>query len=247
MNTVLVGDCLKLFPQVRTQSVDLIVADPPFNIGYGYDRHDDSMSAAAYSEFTDRWLRECYRVLASHGSIYVCIGDDYAAEVRLAMDAAGFKRRNWIIWHYTFGVHNTQKFGRDHTHVLYYTKSKSNFTFNSDQIRIESERQRLGDPRACPHGRVPGDVWTIPRLVGNAKERTDHPCQMNSLVVERMVKASSDPGDVVLDPFAGSGTSLAVAKKLGRNYLGFELSEAYAGIATARLAAIEGEGCPKKA
>lgn len=245
MNTVLVGDCLELFPRVRTQSVDLIVADPPFNIGYGYDKHEDSMTPERYAEFTEMWLYECRRVLADHGSIYVCIGDEYAAQVKLAMDAL-FRFRNWIIWHYTFGVHNTQKFGRDHTHILYYTKSKTNFTFNSDKIRIESERQRLGDPRACPHGRVPGDVWTIPRLVGNARERTPHVCQMPEAVIDRIVRASSDPGDMVLDPFAGSGTTLAVAKKLGRNFLGFELSENYAGIALARLAAIEGEGCQKK-
>lgn len=233
---VLVGDCLKLMPQIPDGSVDLIFADPPFNIGYEYDQYDDTLSKDDYVKFTRDWVGECVSALADHGSFWVAIGDERAAEVKWTIDGFGMHFRNWVIWNYNFGVYTTSKFGRHHTHILYYTKSKNNFTFNHDKIRVESERQRLGDPRASPHGRVPGDVWDFKRVAGTHKGRVkDHPCQMNPDVLERIIMACSDPGDLVFDPFVGSGTTLAVAKKLGRRAFGCELSESYAEAARRRV------------
>lgn len=235
MNRIDTGSCLDLLPALPAGCADLVFADPPFGIGYRYDVHDDRMSRPQYRHFATSWLLEATRVLSPRGSLFLAIGDEYAAEYKVQLDALGLTMRNWIVWHYTFGPHQKKKFGRDHAHILYYVRDPEAFTFNADDIRIESERQRMGDKRANPLGRVPGDVWSVPRLPGNAKERTGHPCQMPEAILERIIRAASNPGELVVDPFAGSGTTLAVAKKLGRQWYGCELSKAYAARAVERL------------
>ncbi|AMV25477.1 DNA adenine methyltransferase YhdJ [Gemmata sp. SH-PL17] len=233
---VVTGSCLDVLPTLAECSVDLIATDPPFNIGFHYDVYQDKRSRADYLAFVDQWLREAVRVLSPVGSMWVAIGDEYAAEYKVRLDALGLTMRNWCIWHYTFGTHQKKKFGRDHTHLLYFVRDPNRFTFNADLVRVESERQRAGDKRADPRGRVPGDVWHFPRLPGNAKERTGHPCQMPESVLERIVLACSHEGDLVLDPFAGSGTTLAVAQRLDREAIGIELSADYAARIEERLA-----------
>lgn len=230
------GSCLDVLPTLAESSVDLIATDPPFNIGYRYDVYRDKRSRADYLAFVDQWLAAAVRVLSPVGTMWVAIGDEYAAEYKVRLDALGLTMRNWCVWHYTFGTHQKKKFGRDHTHLLYYVRNPKQFTFNAGAVRIESGRQRAGDKRANPLGRVPGDVWDFPRLPGNAKERTGHPCQMPEAVLERIIRACSHEGDTVLDPFAGSGTTLAVAQRLGRDAIGIELSADYAARIEQRLA-----------
>lgn len=225
---VITGDCLDVLPALAEGSVDLVFADPPFNIGYEYDVYADRQSPVDYLAFAERWLADVVRLLSPHASLWLAIGDEYAAEYKVRLDALGLTMRNWCVWHYTFGTHQNKKFGRSKTHLLYYVRDPKRFTFNADAVRVESERQRAGDKRANPKGRVPSDVWTFSRLCGNFRERTGHPCQMPEVVLERVIRACSNPGDLVLDPFAGSGTTLAVAKRLGRRWCGIELSAAYA-------------------
>jgi site-specific DNA-methyltransferase (adenine-specific) len=244
---VLTGDCLRRLAEVPEASVDLAFADPPFNIGYEYDVYDDSKDRGEYLRWTEKWLRAVCRVLKPTGSFYVAIGDEYAAEIKVRLDDLGLTMRNWIVWHYTFGVHCTKKFTRSHAHILYYVAHPRHFTFNADAVRVPSARQTTyADRRANPLGRVPDDTWVlrpqederlfppdsdtwyVSRVCGTFKERTGHPCQMPEAVLERIIKVSSNAGEVVLDPFAGSGTTLAVAKRLGRRYLGVELSQEYA-------------------
>jgi site-specific DNA-methyltransferase (adenine-specific) len=247
MNQILTGDCLECLKTLPPRCVDLAFADPPFNIGYGYDVYHDRRPCADYLAWTGRWLAAVKRVLKPTGSLYVAIGDEYAAEVKVRLDALGLTMRNWIVWHYTFGVSCTRKFNRSHAHIFYYVADPKRFTFNGHAVRVPSARQTTyADRRANPKGKVPddtwalrpqedprlfrpeGDTWFVPRVCGTFKERTGHPCQMPEALLERVVLASSNPGDLVLDPFAGSGTTLAVAKRLGRNYVGIELSEEYA-------------------
>ncbi|MCX7700902.1 MAG: site-specific DNA-methyltransferase, partial [Gemmataceae bacterium] len=178
---------------------------------------------------------------------WLAIGDEYVAEHKVRLDALGLTMRNWVIWHYTFGVHCEKKFTRSHAHLLYYVADAKRFTFNADAVRVPSARQMVyADRRANPKGRVPddtwvlrpqedarffrpdGDTWYVPRVCGTFKERTGHPCQMPEAVLDRIIRVTTNPGDVVLDPFAGSGTTLVVAKRLGRRFLGIELSENYA-------------------
>jgi DNA modification methylase len=246
-NTILHGDCLRLLAQLPEACVDLAFADPPFNIGYEYDVYDDRQSRDDYLAWTDRWLAAVRRVLRPAGSFFVAIGDEYAAEIKVRLDALGLTMRNWIVWHYTFGVHCQKKFTRSHAHILYYVADAKRFTFNADAVRVPSARQTTyADRRANPKGRVPDDTWVlrpqedgrffgpetdtwyVSRVCGTFKERTGHPCQMPEALLERIVRVASNPGDLVLDPFVGSGTTLAAAKRLGRRYLGMELSKEYA-------------------
>lgn len=264
LNTIHTGDCLQLLETLPAASVELAFADPPFNIGYEYDVYHDRRSRADYLAWTERWLAAVTRVLKPTGSFFVAIGDEFAAEHKVRLDALGLELRNWIIWHYTFGVNCTRKFNRSHAHILYYVVDPKRFTFNADAVRVPSARlTTYADARANPLGKLPDDTWVlrpqesldhfrgdsdtwyVSRVCGTFKERTGHPCQMPEAVLERIIRVASNPGDVVLDPFAGSGTTLAVAKKLGRQYVGCELSEQYSESIRKRLASIE-PGKPAK-
>jgi site-specific DNA-methyltransferase (adenine-specific) len=253
-NVVIQGDCTGRLAELPAACVDLAFADPPFNIGYEYDHYDDRRHKADYLAWTDQWLAAVARVLKPAASFYVAIGDEYAAEMKVRLDALGLTMRNWIVWHYTFGVNCTKKFNRSHAHIFYYVADPKRFTFNADGVRVPSARQTTyADRRANPVGKLPddtwvlrpqederyfgadGDTWYVPRVCGTFKERGGHPCQMPLALLERIVRVSSNPGDLVLDPFAGSGTTLAAAKKLGRHYVGIELSENYADLIRQRL------------
>ena len=160
-----------------------------------------------------------------------------------------------MIWYYTFGVHCTRKFSRSHAHLFHFVKDPKRFTFNDQAIRVPSARQLVYfDARANPQGRLPDDTWIlrpqdvpdgfapesdtwyVPRVCGTFKERAGwHGCQMPEQLLGRIIRACSNPGETVLDPFGGSGTTLAVAKKLDRRFLGFELSPDYAAAIQTRL------------
>jgi DNA modification methylase len=265
-NNVWTGDSLTKLADVPAGSVDLAFADPPFNIGYEYDVYKDSRGKADYLAWTDRWLAAVKRTLKPDGSFFVAIGDEYAAELKVRLDGLGLHLRNWIVWHYTFGVSCTKKFNRSHAHIFYYVADPKRYTFNPDAVRVKSARQTTyADRRANPVGKLPddtwylrpqetdehfdelSDTWSVSRVCGTFKERTQHPCQMPEAVLERIIRVASNPGDVVLDPFAGSGTTLAVAKRLRRQYLGIELSPDYAAAIDDRLKLVEVEyGEPKR-
>ncbi|MDG3007498.1 DNA-methyltransferase [Paludisphaera mucosa] len=252
------GDCLDLLPRIDTGSVDLIFADPPFNIGYDYDVYDDARDNDAYLDWTRRWGREVVRALKPDGTFWLAIGDEYAAEMKVIFHRElGLTMRSWVVWYYTFGVHCRRKFARSHAHLFYFLKDPKRFTFNDEDVRVPSARQLVyADARANPKGRLPDDTWIlrpqdmttgfdpmedtwyVPRVCGTFKERAGwHGCQMPEQLLGRIVRACSNPGETVLDPFAGSGTTLTVAKKLDRRFLGFELSPDYASAVERRLAA----------
>ncbi len=231
VNTIYCGDCVELLRSWPGGSVDLVFADPPFNIGYVYDNYRDDMPNGEYVEWTRRWMTGCRDVLKDTGSFYIAIGDEFAADVRVIGRELGLHLRNWIIWHYTFGQATRQMFGRSHTHIFYFTKHRTEFTFNDHVLRFPSARHtEYQDLRASPAGRLPDDVWgDFPRVCGTFKERAGfHGCQMPEALLMRIVMASSNPGELVLDPFSGSGTTAAAAKRLGRRYLGIDLSPEYA-------------------
>ena len=228
VNKIICGDCIKIMNTMPEKSVDLIFADPPYNIGLKYDNHKDNMPYEEYVNWTEKWIAAALRVLKENGSIYIAIGDEYAAEVVMILKKKGLYMRNWIIWHYTFGQNQRKKFSRSHTHILYFTKHPTEFIFNADNIRVRSVRQEIGDKRANPKGKIPDDVWKISRVAGTFKERVKNfPCQMPLALLERVIKASSNVGDIVLDPFIGSGTTAVACKKLGRNYIGIDISPNY--------------------
>ncbi|HKQ48218.1 MAG TPA: site-specific DNA-methyltransferase [Phycisphaerae bacterium] len=308
LNQVNHGDCITGMAAMDAGSVDLVFADPPFNIGYDYDAYDDRQEHAAYLDWSRRWIAAAYRALKANGTFWLAIGDEYAAELKLIAENAypglwlnepapeetasspkakkrghkskskslatgGFACRSWVIWYYTFGVHCKKKFTRSHAHLFQFVKDPKNFTFNVKSVRVPSARQLVyADTRANPDGRMPDDTWLMAagaptvggfalrpqdlpkgfrpdsdtwyfsRVAGTFKEREGwHGCQMPEQLLGRIIRASSNEGDLVLDPFAGSGTTLAVAKKLRRIPIGFELSKQYFNQATKRLdAAVAG-------
>ena len=229
-NTIVQGDCIKLLERLDEPIADLIFADPPFNIGYKYDVYEDRKKYQEYRDWTKQWMEVCAtKALKPTGSFWIAIGDDYAAEVRVIGRELGLHLRNWVIWHYTFGQNTKKKFARSHTHLFYFVADPKSFTFNDMAVRIPSARQTTyADKRANPIGKVPDDVWSFSRLCGTFNERVRwHPCQMPERVLERIIRASSAPGDLVLDPFSGSGTTCAAAARLGRHYLGIDVSSDY--------------------
>ena len=238
LNRIICGDCIEILGKVKEPFADLIFADPPFNIGYKYDKYHDKQKKHQYIAWTRDWMTVCTKVLKPHGSFYIAIGDDYAANVKIIADELGLFMRNWIIWHYTFGQQTKDKFARSHTHIFYFVKDKKNFTFNDYTVRVPSDRQlTYNDKRANPEGKMPDDVWSnYPRVCGTFKERTGwHPCQMPESLLKRVIAVSSDSGDCVLDPFSGSATTTAAAIQLGRNYVGVEISSEYVKNARKRL------------
>lgn len=257
------GDCLDGFSKLTSETVDLVFADPPFNIGYEYDTYDDEKASDDYLQWCEKWGREIQRVLKPDGTFWLAIGDEYAAELKVLYQKLGFRCRSWVIWYYTFGVRCKQKFSRSHAHLFHLVKDAKRFTFNAAAVRVPSARQLVyADARAHPAGKLPDDTWILrpqdlpegfapdddtwyfPRVCGTFKERAGwHGCQMPEQLLGRIIKVSSNPGELVLDPFGGSGTTLVVAKKLGRRYLGFELSKTYAKQIRARLEAVS-EGDP---
>ena len=246
-DSVIRGDCVDVLSRADGPFVDLVFADPPFNIGYDYDAYRDRVDFDDYVEWTERWMTACVNVLKPTGSFYVAIGDDYVAEVRTIGRKLGLTLRNWIIWHYTFGQNTKAMFAKSHTHILYFVLDGKDFTFNDEQTRFPSARHtEYSDRRANPMGRVPDDVWnTFPRVCGTFAERAGwHGCQMPEALLMQIIRASSNPGDLVLDPFVGSGTTVVAAAKLDRQYVGIDISQTYVThsrkrVATAREQAAE--------
>ena len=259
LNTIHRLDCIKAMQQLDEGSVDLAFADPPFNIGYKYDVYKDRQAPQEYLDWSRQWIAGVHRVLKPTGTFWLAIGDDYAAELKLLSQEIGFHCRSWVIWYYTFGVNCKYKFSRSHTHIFHFVKDAKKFTFNGAAIAIPSARQTVyADSRANATGRLPDDTWILrpqdltdglnpdedtwyfPRVAGTFKEREGfHGCQMPEQLVGRIIKVCSNPGELVLDPFSGSATTAAVAKKLGRQYLAFDLSDEYITRGLDRLSKIE--------
>jgi len=229
LNKIICGDCIEVLSEVKEPFAELIFADPPFNIGYKYDKYHDKVEKNNYIAWTRDWMAACKKVLKPSGSFYIAIGDEHAADVKIIADELKLELRNWIIWHYTFGQQMKSKFARSHTHIFYFVKDKDRFIFNTDKELVISDRQRrYNDKRANREGKMPDDVWDeYPRVCGTFKERTNFPCQMPESLLARIIRVSSNEYDLVLDPFSGSGTTAVVAKKLRRDYTGIEMSKSY--------------------
>ncbi|MGF1633229.1 MAG: DNA-methyltransferase [Phycisphaerae bacterium] len=257
-NHVIQGDCIEVMNQTPAGWADLVFADPPFNIGYLYAGYDDEQPVEKYLAFSRDWMKAVKRILKPTGSFFLAIGDDYAADLCvIARRELGLTMRNWIVWHYTFGQQTKKKFARSHTHILYFTRSEKDFTFNADDVRVASARQTTyGDRRANAKGKLPDDTWYLrpqevpeehgfsdeadtwyaSRVCGTFAEREGwHGCQMPIAVLDRIIKAASNPGDVVVDPFNGSGTTCVSAALLGRDYVGIDSSSEYVDFARRRI------------
>jgi site-specific DNA-methyltransferase (adenine-specific) len=243
---VFVGDCrevLASLTEVAQSQVDLVFADPPFNWNRAYDRWDDGLPEDEYLRFTYDWIDLCVQALRPGGALWINIPDDWAAEIVCFLKGrldrkpcASMRMQNWCIWHYRFGQNTTQRFINSKVHALYFVKPGKDTVWNAEAILELSDRAAIySDPRTFEKGdgmppgkRVPMDVWYGKywgRIQGNNKERrAKHDNQLPEVYLERVVRACSNPGDLVLDPFLGSGTTGVVAHHLGRRFIGTEYS-----------------------
>ncbi len=234
-NFVYQGDCLHIMENWRFQPT-LIVADPPYNIGVQYGEYKDKLKPHDYIEWCGKWIKRCYDILTDDGSLWIVINSKYVRDVLNQAEIVDFHLKNWIIWQYNFGQAQQNKFTPCHTHLLHLVKNPDNFIFNADLIRFPSQRLiKYKDKRANPAGSLPGDVWNYSRVCGSFKEKRNTPNQLPGALLRRIIFACSDEGDLILDPFVGSGTTCIEAKRLKRNYIGIDISQKYVDICNQNL------------
>lgn len=231
VNEIIQGDCVEVMRTLPDESVDLIFADPPYNLGKDFGNGIDKFKTQEYLEFTTCWLDECVRLLKPNGSIYACMGVRFIAHLYLLME----KRllfNGWITWHYTQGMGRMKGFSPRHDDILYFVKGQE-YTFNLDAVRIPQKYYRK---RNNMTGANPGDVWTFSHVHYCSRERLPHPTQKPEALLARIISASSNEGDTVLDPFVGSGTTCKVADNLERRWLGIEINPEFVELARQRMA-----------
>ncbi|MDX2176723.1 MAG: site-specific DNA-methyltransferase [Candidatus Sumerlaeia bacterium] len=241
------GDCLELLRTVADGQVQLVVTSPPYNLGKEYEKRS---SIDQYVAWQSQVIRECLRVLKPEGSIcwqvgnYVDNGSIIPLDIVLypVFASLGMKMRNRIIWHFEHGLHCKRRLSGRYETVIWFTKSED-FYFDLDPIRVPQKYPgkryfkgpRAGELSCNPKGKNPGDVWIIPNVKSNHVEKTAHPCQFPIELVERLILSMSRAGDVVLDPFAGTGSTMAAAVRNGRKGWGAEKEQKYATIARSRI------------
>jgi site-specific DNA-methyltransferase (adenine-specific) len=249
---VWIGDCrgkLATLKPALAGKVDLVFADPPFNWNRAYDKWNDSMPREDFVQFTYEWIDACLELLSERGSFWINIPDDTCAEIVMHMKARKMEMVNWCIWHYRFGQNTTSRFVNSKVHALYFARDAKNRTWNPMEIVEPSDRATTYfDPRTTskkdgmpPGMRVPLDVWYGAywgRVQGNNKERRGyHDNQLPEAYLERVILSTSNEGDLVLDPFLGSGTTAVMARAYGRRFIGTEFSKANAKSALERIKA----------
>ena len=244
-HAVVWGDAIEaLTTYVPDGTVDLIFADPPYNIGKNFNgRKDRWPSAEAYLTWCYQWLDLCIRKLKPHGSFYVMTATqnmpffDIFLRERLTILSR-------IVWAYdSSGVQARKYFGSLYEPILFCVKDKDSYTFNADEIMVEARTgatrklidYRKATPSVYNSKKVPGNVWSIPRVRYRMDEYEKHPTQKPIALLDRIIQASSNAGDLVLDPFSGTFTTSFVAQSLGRDSIGIEIEEEYMKIGLRRL------------
>jgi adenine-specific DNA-methyltransferase len=239
------GDALQVLEKnVADSSVDLIFADPPYNIGKNFNgRLDRWPSDEAYLEWSFKWIDLCLRKLKPDGSFYLMCSTqclpyfDLYLRKRLTILSR-------IVWFYdSSGVQAKRYFGSLYEPILFCVRNPENYAFNVDDIKVEArtgaQRKLIDYRKSVPaiynSTKVPGNVWEIPRVRYRMSEYEEHPTQKPVALLERIIKASSNPGDIVLDPFSGTFTTSFVAKELGRHSIGIEIEEEYVKTGLRRL------------
>lgn len=237
------GDSVKWLASLEHGSVDLMVADPPYNLKKA--AWDSFESHGSYVVWAQRWLELASRALKPHGTIYVFGFSEILADLKVAT-MPYFAGCRWLIWHYKNKANLGADWGRSHESILHFRKHRT-FKMNSDAVRIAygahtlkypdhpqavtsqygQGKKRDGNWTPHPNGAKPKDVFDIPTTCNGMGEKTPHPTQKPEELIRKLVLASSNPGDVVADPFSGSGTTLVAAEQLGRCWLGCDLSATY--------------------
>lgn len=230
---LILGDALKELKTIPDKSINLIVTDPPYNLNKDYGSNSDSFTFEEYREFSKSWLTECYRILKDDGSIYVFMGMRFISYIYSILENdLGMFFNSWITWFYTQGIGKTKGFSPRHDDILFFTKNEKKFTFNLDDVRVPQKYYRsINNMR----GSNPGNVWEFSHIHYCNANRKMHPTQKPEALYERMILASSNSGDTVLDPFLGSGTLLRVCQQTNRNGIGIDNNKDYINLAIDRL------------
>jgi adenine-specific DNA-methyltransferase len=240
-------DCMEILPRLPEQSIQLTVTSPPYNIGKSYE---DPLPLDEYLEWCKTWIHEVHRVTNSNGAFWLNLGylslPDRAKAVPipyLLWDKIPFYLVQEIVWNYGAGVAGRKFFSPRNEKFLWYVKNSDDYIFNLDEVRDPNvkypNQKKNGKIKVNINGKNPSDVWEFPKVTSGhnraSKERTPHPAQFPSAIIERIIKASSNPYNLVLDPFIGSGTTAVAALEHGRSVIGFEVLSDYCDIAAARI------------
>jgi DNA modification methylase len=251
------ADRMKLLKKLENNSVQLIITSPPYNIGKIYEK---KQTLKSYLFEQEKTLRECVRVLKKTGSLCWQVGNyikDKSEIIPLDIliynicEKLGLKLRNRIVWHYGHGLHSHNKFSGRYETIMWFTKSDK-YIFNLDKVRVPQKYPgklaykgpNKGKYSGNINGKNPSDVWIIPNVKSNHREKTIHPCQFPIELAERLILALSNKNDLVLDPYAGVGTTLCAALKNKRSAAGSEIKKQYVNIAKKRINLLKKEKLP---
>lgn len=233
-NKILHGECITEMRKMPSVFVDLIITDPPFAIEFRAQRSNynrkggrvlegyNEILASEYLNFTRQWISQAFRVLKENGSMYVFSGWNNLKDILIALDEAGFTTVNHIVWKYQFGVVTRSKYVTSHYHCLFVVKNKKKWKFKPFVRFSKDQKTEQG---GSAHYKDKEDVWYIPREYWTGDEKT--PTKLPAEVIRKILAYSSDDGDLVMDPFLGSGQVAVVAKEMQRAYLGVEIVPKY--------------------
>lgn len=238
--------------EISDKSIDLMVTSPPYNININYGnkwaqgkkieakgkKYKDDLAEEQYREMLSNVIAETKRVLKDNGQIWINIKNRYdkgniIPPFWILEYFQDMYLKNVIIWNFDWGGSTNKRFCSRYEYVFFFTKKKEDYTFNLEDVKIPALNYR--PDRYKSQLKNPSDVWKISLVSGNSSERTDHPAQYPEELIERIIKTGTNRGDIILDPFMGSGTTAVVAKKLKRNYVGYETEPSYINIANNRL------------
>jgi site-specific DNA-methyltransferase (adenine-specific) len=239
------GDAIKVLEnQIADNSIDLIFADPPYNIGKSFNGYKEKWSSdEEYLKWCYKWLDLCIKKLKPSGSFYVMTATQFMPNFDIYLQSK-IQILSRIVWFYdSSGVQAKKYYGSLYEPILFCVKDKDNYTFNADEILVEAKtgaKRKLIDYRKNPpqiynSEKIPGNVWEFPRVRYRMEEYENHPTQKPISLLERIIKASSNENDLVLDPFSGTFTTSFVAKQLNRKSIGIELQDEYVKIGLRRL------------
>ena len=227
---------------IPNEKIDLVVTDPPFAINFKAKKANYNRTASRvlsgyneitkenYYEFTLNWMSQCFRILKESGGMYVFSGWNNLADILNAIEEIGFITVNHIIWKYQFGVVTHRKFVTSHYHCLYICKNDKKRKFFPYERFSKEAKNNQG---RSLHYKDKEDVWEIKREYWTGDEKT--PTKLPAEIIKKILQYSSEEGDLVFDPFLGSGQTAVVSKLLKRNYVGFEIVKEYFDFISKRL------------
>lgn len=240
-------DCLKAMKKIPESIFNLTITSPPYNIGKEYE---NVLPLSEYLNWCENWIRELYRLTVPDGAFWLNLGYISIPKKAKAIpipyllwERIPFYLVQEIVWNYGAGVAGKKFLSPRNEKFLWYVKDENNYTFNLDDVRDPNvkypNQKKNGKIKVNSLGKNPTDVWQFPKVTSgrnrSSKERTPHPAQFPKAVIERIIKASSNTGEAILDPFIGSGTTAIVALSNKRRVIGFEINTDYCQIAADRI------------